>query len=152
MIICYSAIFWKVNHAINNQFAYHTRSSLLCLESIQLDRYEAQVLKRESPISVSYKTKVARTLFIVVVTFLVLRLPFTSWVFIRSNLLKKSQMNQAAGFEILSYASQYLIYLNAAVNPVIYGLTNDTFKRAYHQTPMLPCLWKSKVIAFNCLL
>lgn len=54
-------------------------------------------------------------------------------------------MNQAAGFEMLSYASQYLIYVNAAINPVIYGLTNDTFKRAYHQTPMLPCLWKSKV-------
>ncbi|KAG4073963.1 hypothetical protein HA402_014168 [Bradysia odoriphaga] len=125
MIICYSAIFWK------------------------LDRYEAKVLKRENPICVSYKTKVARTLFIVVVTFLVLRLPFTTLVFIRNNWLKKSQMNQAAGFESFSYASQYLIYVNAAINPVIYGLTNDTFKRAYHQTPMLACLSKPKAHQAN---
>lgn len=115
----------------------------------KLDRYQAHVLKRESPISVNYKTKVARTLFIVVVTFLVLRLPFTTWTFIRGNLLKKSQMNQATEYVVLSYASQYLIFVNAAINPLIYGLTNDTFKRAYHQTPLFPCLWKAKVIYFE---
>lgn len=48
-------------------------------------------------------------------------------------------MDQIEGyFYILWYASHYLLYLNAAVNPIIYGLTNDNFRRAYHQTPLLP--------------
>lgn len=54
MIICYSAIFWK------------------------LDRYEKKVLKREHPISVSYKKKFAKTMFIILVSFVILRLPFTA--------------------------------------------------------------------------
>lgn len=70
MVICYSAIFWK------------------------LDRYEQKVLKREHPISVSYKTKVAKMLFIVLITFVILRMPFTCLVFIRNQMIKESVMNQ----------------------------------------------------------
>lgn len=70
MVICYSAIFWK------------------------LDRYEQKVLKREHPISVSYKTKVAKMLFIVLITFVILRMPFTCLVFIRNQMIKQSVMNQ----------------------------------------------------------
>uniref|UniRef100_A0A1B0CUX5 Putative 7 transmembrane receptor n=1 Tax=Lutzomyia longipalpis TaxID=7200 RepID=A0A1B0CUX5_LUTLO len=78
MMICYSAIFYK------------------------LDRYEAKVLKRETPISVSYKTKVAKMLFIVLITFIVLRGPFTALVFIRNQLLKESKINQiSTSFQIL---------------------------------------------------
>lgn len=55
----------------------------------------------------------------------------------------KSKANQIEGsFEILWYISHYLLYLNAAVNPIIYGLTNDNFRRAYCQTPFsLGKLW-----------
>lgn len=113
MLLCYSAILWK------------------------LDRYEQQVLKREHPISVSYKTKVAKTLFVVVLTFVLLRVPFTVLIFARNDLLKQSVINQVNGsFTVLWYSSHYLIFLNAAVNPLIYGLTNDNFRRAYHQTPL----------------
>lgn len=105
----------------------------------QLDRYEQNVLKRENSISISYKTKVARMLFIVVIIFIVLHIPFTALIFIRNQLLKSLVMDQIDGwFYILWYTSHYLLYLNAAVNPIIYGLTNDNFRRAYHQTPLLP--------------
>lgn len=115
MVVCYAAILWK------------------------LDRYEAQVLRREHPISVTYKTRVAKTLFVVVLTFVVLRVPFTVMVFARHNLLQGETigMNQVDGsFSVLWYTSHYLIFLHAAVNPLIYGLTNANFRRAYAQTPL----------------
>lgn len=98
------------------------------------------MLKRENSISISYKTKVARMLFIVVIIFIILHIPFTALIFIRNYRLKsKNQIDQIDGwFYILWYTSHYLLYLNAAVNPIIYGLTNDNFRRAYHQTPLLP--------------
>lgn len=102
------------------------------------------MLKRESSISVSYKTKVAKMLFIIVIVFVVLHVPFTALIFIRNKLLKKSVMNQIAGsFQTLWYTSHYLLYLNAAINPIIYGLTNDNFRRAYHQTPIFSCRYSS---------
>ncbi|XP_055703507.1 neuropeptide FF receptor 2 [Phlebotomus papatasi] len=114
MMICYSTIFYK------------------------LDRYEAKVLKRENPISVSYKTKVAKMLFIVLITFVILRGPFTALVFIRNQLLKESKINQISNsFQVLWYASHYLIFVNAAVNPIIYGWRNDNFRKAFRQTPVL---------------
>lgn len=107
--------------------------------AVQLDRYEQKVLKRENSISISYKTKVAKMLFIVVVIFIGLHIPFTALIFIRNKLLKNSTMNQVdGGFYMLWYTAHYLLYLNSAVNPIIYGLTNDNFRRAYYQTPLLP--------------
>lgn len=78
-------------------------------------------------------------LFIVVIIFIALHIPFTALIFIRNKLLNSLVMDQIDGwFYILWYTSHYLLYLNAAVNPIIYGLTNDNFRRAYHQTPLLP--------------
>jgi 7 transmembrane receptor (rhodopsin family) len=122
MVLCYSSIFWK------------------------LDRYEKQVLKREHPISVSYKRKVAKSLFIIVITFVVLRLPFTAMVFIRNDwvLSTGGGTSLSGSFYILWYTSHYLMFFNAAINPVIYGMTNDNFRRAYHQTPGLGWLCQAK--------
>lgn len=111
MIICYSAIFWK------------------------LDRYEKKVLKREHPISVSYKKKFARTMFIILLSFVVLRVPFTTLVFVRDNKLKEFQMNGINHFfYIFWYISHYLIFFNCSLDPIIYGVTNDNFRRAFKQS------------------
>lgn len=114
MVICYSAIFWK------------------------LDRYEQKVLRRENPRSVSYKTKVAKMMFTVLIVFVLFRVPFTALIFIRNQMLKANNVNQAQGaFSHLWYCSHYLMFCNAAINPLIYGLTNDNFKKAYRQSPLL---------------
>lgn len=42
-------------------------------------------------------------------------------------------------FRIYWYIAQYLMFLNAAVNPYIYGFNNDNFRRAYAQTPFCQC-------------
>lgn len=31
------------------------------------------------------------------------------------------------------------MFLNASVNPLIYGFNNDNFRRAYDQTPLCKC-------------
>ncbi|EDW74951.2 uncharacterized protein Dwil_GK15627 [Drosophila willistoni] len=108
MLICYIAIFYK------------------------LDRYEKRVLSREHPLTVSYKRSVAKTLFIVVVVFLVLRLPFTILIVLREKYYTTdSTVN--SGMQLFWYFSQYLMFFNAAVNPMIYGFNNENFRRAYAQ-------------------
>jgi hypothetical protein len=63
----------------------------------QLDQYEKRVLQRERPINVRYKTKVFRTLFVVVVVFVVCRIPFTALIFLRADLQGGPQtMNQVS--------------------------------------------------------
>lgn len=119
MIVCYAAILWK------------------------LDRYETRMMRlrreqQQSVVSVSYKRRAAKTLFAVVLTFVVLRLPFTVMVFARYDLQQQSAgMNQVDGsFSVLWYTSHYLIFLHAAINPFIYGLTNVNFRNAYGRTPV----------------
>ncbi|TMW50332.1 hypothetical protein DOY81_004609 [Sarcophaga bullata] len=120
MLICYSAIFYK------------------------LDRYEKRNLNREHPLSVSYKKTVAKTLFIILIVFVALRLPFTILVILRDKIIANTNNMVNGSFRILWYISQYLMFLNAAVNPVIYGYKNDNFRRAYDQTPLCRCRKKSQ--------
>uniref|UniRef100_A0A1I8N7I2 G-protein coupled receptors family 1 profile domain-containing protein n=1 Tax=Musca domestica TaxID=7370 RepID=A0A1I8N7I2_MUSDO len=112
MLICYTAIFYK------------------------LDRYEKLVLNREHPLTVSYKKTVARTLFIITIVFVVLRLPFTILVIMRDRIVANTESMIKSSFRIFWYISQYLMFLNAAINPIIYGYTNDNFRRAYEQLPL----------------
>lgn len=101
----------------------------------KLSYHETHLLKRETPISVSHKKRITKMLFMILVTFVFLRLPFTLLVFMRQQKLQQSQMNQLDGsFYLLWYISHYMIFVNAAVNPVIYGLMNGNFKRAFSQT------------------
>lgn len=117
MVLSYSAIFFKLSY------------------------YERQLLQRETPISVLHKKKITKMLFIVLVTFVFLRLPFTMLVFVRQQKLQQSQINQLDGsFYLLWYISHYMIFVNAAVNPVIYGLMNGNFRRAFSQTKFFCCL------------
>jgi hypothetical protein len=38
------------------------------------------------------------------------------------------------GYSTLRFVCHYLITVNAAVNPIIYGLTNENFRRAFRTT------------------
>ena len=142
MLLCYSAIFYK------------------------LDKYQKQVLKRKHPINVNYKKKVARTLFIVVIVFILCRVPFTAVVFWRSKLLQTKEpfavsirrigkgpfsrlfknflLQFGESFTILWFTCHYLMFTNAALNPLIYGLTNESFRKAFQRTPMSRWLFSKK--------
>lgn len=47
-----------------------------------------------------------------------------------------------AAFQILWFISHYLIYLNCAINPIIYGLTNESYRKALGLNPLYK--WLSK--------
>jgi hypothetical protein len=38
------------------------------------------------------------------------------------------------GYSTLRFVSHYLIIVNAAMDPIIYGLTNENFRRAFRTT------------------
>lgn len=103
---------------------------------IKLDQYERMRRKRDHPLTINYKRKFAVTLFIVVVTFVVLRIPFTMVVVMRSHMLQQTaEVNQIEGsFQIIWYTSRYLIFLNCALTPCVYGCTNENFRRAFRHT------------------
>lgn len=121
LIFCYSMIFFK------------------------LDQYEKMRKQHDNPLQISYKRKFAVTLFIVVLSFVLLRLPFTTLVFIRFNMLQHSEMNQVdVSLKTLWYIAHYLIFLDCALTPVIYGVTNENFRRAFRQTRLykICCFWQ----------
>lgn len=74
----------------------------------------------------------AKTLFIVVVVFAALRVPFTILVVLREKYYDED-ISVSSGMQLFWYISQYLMFLNAAVNPLIYGFNNENFRRAYNQ-------------------
>lgn len=48
------------------------------------------------------------------------------------------------GFEILWFTCHYLMFTNAALNPLIYGLTNEGFRRAFQTAPLSRWLFTKK--------
>lgn len=152
MLICYTAIFVKVRALATNRLSYiratcteDNRYSAYFYNAYayishffpnltysQLDRYEKRVLSRENPLTVNYKRSVAKTLFIVVTVFGVLRLPFTIFV-VQRETYYKTEASVDCSVQYFSYFAQYLIFVNAAVNPIIYGFNNANFRRAYAQ-------------------
>ncbi|XP_018326480.1 substance-K receptor [Agrilus planipennis] len=120
---------------------------LICYISIyvKLHRYQ---MKSQSLHAIKYKKTAAKMICFVVVTFMICRTPFTALIFYRNYLLKQrtlsgssSVQNQASGtFYVMWFTSKYLICLNAAINPIIYGLMNDKFKKALKETFLFKCI------------
>ncbi|XP_058460977.1 somatostatin receptor type 5-like [Malaya genurostris] len=111
---------------------------------LKLNLYERNVQSRKHTISLRYKKKVVKSLFVVLLIFILFRIPFTTLVFIRyRRFLNETTDELGEDFKILWYTSHYLMFLNAAINPLIYGLTNDNFRRAYNKTSVWRCFWGS---------
>lgn len=52
-------------------------------------------------------------------------------------------------YHTLWFIARYLIFVNAAVNPVIYGLTNEQFRRAFMTTRLGKCLCSKKAVTLQ---
>ncbi|KAK2588843.1 hypothetical protein KPH14_001713 [Odynerus spinipes] len=97
---------------------------------IKLDRFETQALKSKYPIIVRYKGKVARILGIIVLAFIICRVPFTALIIQRARLLQQpSKPGQAESMYFLWYASRYLVLVNAAINPLLYGCSSSSLRK-----------------------
>ncbi|KAG6451372.1 RYamide receptor [Manduca sexta] len=74
----------------------------------------------------------------VLVTALVCRLPYTALIYWRNNMTEK--INAVDGsFATMWFAANFLMYLNCAANPLIYGFTNPRFRNAMDRTPGVAC-------------
>lgn len=136
-------------------------SAILC----KLDQYERRAKNREHPMVVRYKSRVARTLFFVVISFVVIRLPFTVMImmyykdinnpgfrvssishtlmycWILGQLIYPSKVSE--NFVLMWwFAKVFFIFLFSAFNPLIYGLTNGTFRKAFRNSRILGIIWR----------
>lgn len=104
---------------------------------LKLDYYEKKLQRTHQKVFVSYKTKVARTMFIILVVFVICRAPYTALIFERYVWKALSEMNQVTeSFHDFWFAAKYFLYVNAAINPLIYGFTNESFRRAFRTLPV----------------
>ncbi|XP_015174652.1 PREDICTED: neuropeptide FF receptor 2-like [Polistes dominula] len=104
----------------------------ICYSSIliKLDRFESQALRSKYPIIVRYKGKVARALGIIVLAFILCRVPFTVLIIQRARLLQQpSKPGQAESMYFLWYISRYLVLVNAAINPLLYGCSSSSLRK-----------------------
>ncbi|XP_075980490.1 ultraviolet-sensitive opsin [Anticarsia gemmatalis] len=62
------------------------------------------------------------------------RVPYTALIYWMNNLENDIDAVKG-GFEIMWFAANFLIYLNCAVNPLIYGFTNIRLRKAMDRTP-----------------
>ncbi|XP_032688787.1 2-oxoglutarate receptor 1-like [Odontomachus brunneus] len=131
MVVCYSAIL------------------------VKLDRYETQTLKSEQSIVVRYKGRVAQILALMVLAFIVCRVPFTVLIIRRVQLLQASvKAGRAESIYVLWYISRYLVLVNAAINPLLYGCSSTRLRRELVICPAISWLicqrkWKLQMCSVS---
>ncbi|XP_076241027.1 neuropeptide Y receptor type 2 [Calliopsis andreniformis] len=97
---------------------------------IKLDRYESQALRSKYAIVVNYKGRVTQILAIIVLAFIICRVPFTALIIQRAQLLKETpKTGQAEAMYPLWYTSRYLVLVNAAINPLLYGCSSSSLRK-----------------------
>nr|CAH7727096.1 unnamed protein product [Callosobruchus chinensis] len=126
---------------------------IICYISIfiKLNKYEKAISQTLQHHHVSYKKRAARMMFIVTITFMLCRLPFTALIIYRHQLIESRQLgsnsdvrNRVNGlYHTMWFISKYLIYVNSSLNPIIYGVTNETFRKAFKTTKFSKWLFPS---------
>ncbi|KAG0728907.1 Substance-K receptor [Chionoecetes opilio] len=99
----------------------------------------------EHPTITHMKRKVVIMMFSIVIAFSVFWLPFQMLKICGSLFFEESQFKNPTAekaYNILYPISHYMIYTNVAVNPIIYGLMHQTFRRAFKVT--FPCFYRGK--------
>ncbi|CAG9788867.1 unnamed protein product [Diatraea saccharalis] len=83
---------------------------------------------------VKAKRKTMRIAALVLLVAVICRIPYTILVFWRDRLSLEINSVQG-GYDIMWFAANYLIYMDCAINPLIYGFTNFRFRKAMDRTP-----------------
>ncbi|XP_071527474.1 LOW QUALITY PROTEIN: uncharacterized protein [Panulirus ornatus] len=94
--------------------------------------------KREHPAMIHLKKRVVRMIFVVLIVFIVCWLPFQLLKFCSRRFLDETgrYISEEAKkqYKLLLSVSQYMMFTNAAVNPIVYALMHQTFRRAFRVT------------------
>ncbi|XP_053610661.1 allatostatin-A receptor isoform X2 [Plodia interpunctella] len=84
------------------------------------------------------RSRALRITACVLMTAVVCRLPYTVLIYWRNNL--SNNINSVEGsYDSMWFVANYLMYLNCAVNPLIYGFTNTKLRKAMDRTPGIAC-------------
>ncbi|KAG7172818.1 Substance-K receptor-like, partial [Homarus americanus] len=109
---------------------------------------------REHPAMVHLKKRVVRMMFVVVVAFTVCWLPFQILKIANNMFIDESGhfVNEKAEqtYNDLLTVAQYMVYTNAAINPIVYALMHQTFRRAFRVT--FPCFYKNEVLQLSLVM
>ncbi|XP_015438961.1 PREDICTED: neuropeptide Y receptor type 2 [Dufourea novaeangliae] len=112
---------------------------------IKLDRYESQALRSKYPIVVKYKGRVAQVLALIVLAFIICRVPFTALIIRRAQLLQATpKPGQAESMYPLWYVSRYLVLVNAVINPLLYGCSSSSLRKELALCPATSWLIRKK--------
>ncbi|CAK1555583.1 unnamed protein product [Leptosia nina] len=115
MIVCYGGIIWRLECGVRE------------LSS----RGAGKVVTKA-------RGKAMRVTAMVLMASTLCRLPYTVLIYWRNNMAKEINAVEGA-YEILWFVASYLMYVDCALNPLIYGFTNVRFRRAMDRTPGLSC-------------
>ncbi|KAL4707885.1 hypothetical protein ACJJTC_010320 [Scirpophaga incertulas] len=79
------------------------------------------------------KRKVIRITGCVLITAIICRLPYTVLIYWRNRL--NMEINSVVGsYDAMWFVANFLMYMNSAINPLIYGFTNFRFRKAMDRT------------------
>ncbi|XP_042858367.1 neuropeptide FF receptor 1-like, partial [Penaeus japonicus] len=99
----------------------------------QLDQYEAARRGRDHPVARKHRRRLLSLLFVILLVFAVCYTPYTSFLIVRAIVVPSAEEVDIY-FDVLWWVSHWLAYLNSALNPLIYGCTNEGFRRAWQSS------------------
>ncbi|CAB3230690.1 unnamed protein product [Arctia plantaginis] len=100
----------------------------------QLERSSRELSSRGGGRSIAKaKSRAMRITAFILAVAVLCRVPYTVLIYWKKNL--NPEINAVDGsFNIMWFAANYMMYLNSAVNPLIYGFTNLRFRKAMDRT------------------
>ncbi|XP_045608896.2 neuropeptide Y receptor type 2 [Procambarus clarkii] len=102
--------------------------------------------QNEHPVITHVKKRVVKMMFVLVVSFACCWLPMqilkiSTKSFLDPNGQYKDEATEKS-YKILLTVAQYMVYINPALNPIVYALMHQTFRRAFRVT--FPCFYNRK--------
>ncbi|RXG71448.1 C-X-C chemokine receptor type 1, partial [Armadillidium vulgare] len=111
---------------------------------MEFKKHAMKVEGKEHPGILNMKKRFVKMLFAMIIVFTLCWLPFQLFVIFNEHLVMNNDSKTNDSDEVMYRFTlmEYIVYLNPAVNPFIYGLMHENFKRGFRVT--FKCFFKKK--------